>query len=103
MALTTIVTRDVPARFHGFLSSAMLEISPGVFVSPRMNKSVRNRIWDVLSDWHEQLNEGSLVMVWRDINETGVIGLAYLGVAPRTLVEVDGMWLTRRTKSQNAL
>lgn len=103
MALTTIVTRDVPPRFHGFLSSVMLEISPGVFVSPRMSKSVRNRVWDVLSDWHEQLNGGSVVMVWRDINETGGVGLAHLGVAPRTLVEVDGMWLTRRTRPQNVL
>lgn len=103
MALTMIVARDVPDRFRGFLSSVMLEISAGVFVSPRMSKSVRTRVWDVLSDWHRHLDSGSLVMVWRDANETGGVGLAHLGVPPRTLVEVDGMWLTRRSVSQKAL
>ena len=98
MALAMIVTRDVPDRFHGFLASVMLEVSAGVFVSPRMSKAVRNRIWDVLSGWYEQLGGGSVVMVWRDANETGGVGLAHLGTPPRTLIEVDGMWLTRRLK-----
>ena len=37
MALVMIVIRDVADRFRGFLSSVMLEVSPNVFVSPRMN------------------------------------------------------------------
>ncbi len=54
MALVMIVTRDVVDRFHGFLASVMLEIAPNVFVAPRMNKGVRERTWDVVSDWHGQ-------------------------------------------------
>lgn len=103
MALVMIVTRDVADRFHGFLSSVMLELAPGVFVSPRMSKGVRERVWGVIAEWHETLRCGSIVMAWRDAKETGGIGVAHLGVPPRELVEVDGMWLTRRSKPQNAL
>ncbi|WP_084217373.1 type I-E CRISPR-associated endoribonuclease Cas2e [Xenophilus azovorans] len=105
MALVMIVIRDVPDRFHGFLSSVMLEVSPNVFVSPRMNPSVRTRVWDVMSDWHRQEGRGSLVMVWRDLNAVGGVGIANLGDPPRKMVEVDGMWLVRRHPglSENAL
>lgn len=103
MALVAIVTRDVADRFHGFLASVMLEVAPNVFVAPRMNKGVRERVWGVVSDWHAQEPRGSLVMVWRDLNEVGGIGLAHLGTPPRELVEMDGMWLTRRRGSKKVL
>jgi CRISPR-associated protein Cas2 len=93
MALVMIVTRDVADRFHGFLASVMLEIS----------KRVRERTWSVISDWHQHLGTGSIVMVWRDLNEIGGIGIAHLGTPPRELVELDGMWVTRRSRHQNAL
>ena len=96
MALVMIVIRDVPARFHGFLSSVMLEVSPNVFVAPRMNPGVRTRVWKVMSDWHSHERQGSLVMVWRDLNAVGGVGIANLGDPPRELVEIDGMWLVRR-------
>lgn len=96
MALVTIVIRDVPDRFHGFLSSVMLEAAPNVFVSPRMNPGARNRIWDVMSDWHRHEGQGSLVMVWRDLEAVGGVGVANLGDPPRELIEVDGLWLVRR-------
>ncbi len=99
MALVMIVTRDVADRFRGFIASVMLEVAPSVFVSPRMSPGVRGRVWDVLSDWHRQEPRGSLVMVWRDLNTTGGVGLAQLGTPPRELVELDGMWLTRRMKT----
>ena len=97
MSLVVIVTRDVADRYRGFLASTMLEIAPTVYLSPRMNAGVRSRIWDVLSDWHGAEPRGSIVMVWRDVNETGSVGIANLGSPPRELVEMDGMWLTKRT------
>lgn len=60
MSLTVIVTRDVQARYRGFLGSAMLELAPGVYISPRMNQGVRDRVWEVISGWHAQLGDGSL-------------------------------------------
>lgn len=99
MALVMIVTRDVADRFRGFIASVMLEVAPSVFVAPRMSPAIRGRVWAVLTDWHHQEPRGSLVMVWRDLNATGGVGLAQLGTPPRELVEVDGMWLTRRKKA----
>lgn len=96
MALVTIVIRDMADRHHGFLSSVMLEVAPNVFVSPRMNPGVRERVWGVLSDWYTQEPQGSAVMVWRDAQATGGVGFANLGHPPRELVEADGMWVVRR-------
>jgi CRISPR-associated protein Cas2 len=95
MPLAVIVTRDVADRFRGFLASVMLEVAPTVYISPRMSKSVRERTWKVLTDWHDSEPRGSLVMVWRDNNETGGVGLAHLGEPPKELVEMDGMWVAR--------
>lgn len=97
MALVTIVTRDVPDRFRGFLASVMPEIATCTYVSPRMSKGVRQRIWQVLSDWYAHTQEGSIVMVWVDANATGGIGLAYLGEPEKELVELDGMWIVRKS------
>ena len=47
---TLVVTRDVEERHRGFLISVMLEIAPGVYVSPRMSQGVRERVWSVLTD-----------------------------------------------------
>ena len=96
MALVMIVIRDMANRFHGFLSSVMLEVAPNVFVSPRMNPGARERVWRVLSDWHAYEPQGSAVMVWRDLNAVGGVGVAHLGDPPRELIESDGMWLVRR-------
>lgn len=96
MALVMIVIRDMANRYHGVLSSAMLEVAPNVFVSPRMNPGARDRVWQVLVDWYAHEPQGSAVMVWRDLNAVGGVGIAHLGDPPRELVEADGMWLVRR-------
>lgn len=96
MALTVIVTREVADRYRGFLASVMLEVAPTVYISPRMNAGVRTRTWQVLSEWHNTEPRGSLIMIWRDLKETGGVGIATLGTPSRELVEVDGLWLTRR-------
>jgi CRISPR-associated protein Cas2 len=99
MALAVIVIRDMADRFHGFLSSVMLEVAPNVFVAPRMNQGTRERVWQVLTDWYGSAPQGSAVMVWRDLNAVGGVGIANLGNPPRELIEADGMWLVRRRAS----
>jgi CRISPR-associated protein Cas2 len=37
VSLTVVITRDVEMRYRGFLGSTMLEIAPGVYISPRMS------------------------------------------------------------------
>lgn len=97
MPLVMIVTRDVADRYRGYLGSLMLEVAPTVYISPRMNPGVRSRTWSVLCDWHKSEPQGSIVMVWRDVNATGGIGITTLGTPPRELVDVDGLWLVRKS------
>ena len=96
MSLTVVITRDVEMRYRGFLGSAMLEIAPGVYISPRMSKAVRERVWDVLRDWHAALGSGAIVMVWRDKTQPGHIAIETLGTPPKELLEADGLLLVRR-------
>ena len=95
MALVTIVTRDVADRFRGFLASVMLEAAPCTYVSPRMSKGVRERVWRVMTEWHTAEPRGSIVMIWRERDATGGVGLAHLGTPVKTLIEMDGMWIAR--------
>jgi CRISPR-associated protein Cas2 len=94
--MTVVVTSDVPDRFRGFLASCMLELAPGVYTSPRMNESVRLRVWQVLTDWWVHLRRGHIVMTWPEPSRVGGQGIAVLGVPDRFLVEVDGVFLSRR-------
>ncbi len=96
MPMTVIVVRDVADRFHGFLSSCMIEIAPGVYTAPTMTKGVRERVWRVMTDWFGTLGGGSIVMTWRDPTAPGHQGLATLGLPARTLVNADGVLLGKR-------
>lgn len=96
MALTVIITRDVEARYRGFLTSVMLEVAPGVYVSPEMTAGVRERVWSVMRDWWETLGNGSLVLVWRDTKAVGNLGLRMLGEPPKEIVDADGILLVKR-------
>jgi len=95
MALVTIVTRDVADRFRGFLGSVMLEVAPATYVSPLPSKGVRERVWTVMAEWHMAEPRGSIVMIWRDRQATGGVGLAHLGTPSKVLLEMDGMWIAR--------
>ena len=95
MPMTVVVTRDVPARFRGFLASCMLEIAPGVYTAPRMTKAVRERVWRVVSEWHAELGQGGVVMTWREQKLPGGQGIEVLGSPPKELLEHDGMFLVR--------
>lgn len=96
MALTMIVTRNVEARYRGFLTSVMLEVSAGVYVAPDMTKGVRERTWAVLNDWWLALGNGSIVLVWRDTSATGNLRIETLGEPPKDIVDADGILLVKR-------
>ena len=96
MPLTVVVTSNVEARYRGFLTSVMLEVAPGVYVSPNMSAGVRSRVWDVLTDWWDTLRNGSIVLVWRDQKAVGDIRIETLGEAPKEIVDADGVLLVKR-------
>ena len=94
--MTVVVTVNVEARYRGFLASAMLEIAPGVYTSPKMTSGIRERVWGVLTRWHDELDSGSIVMTWRDLAAVGEQRIRTLGEAPKTIVDADGIYLVRR-------
>ena len=97
MPLCLVVTRDVEMRYRGFLGSVMLELAPGVYASPRMSKAVRERVWDVVSDWYTTLARGGVVMTWRQAAAPGGLKVLTLGEPPKDLVEHEGSLLVRRS------
>jgi CRISPR-associated protein Cas2 len=96
MPMAVVITRDVEARYRGFLGSVMLELSAGVYAHPRFSPAVRKRIWDVLADWHGQLRQGSIVMTWSESAANGGMGLLTLGEPAKQIVAHDAMLLVRR-------
>ena len=94
MALTVLITRDVEDRYRGFLASAMLEMAPGVYASPSLNAKARDKIWAVLTDWHSQLQGGSIVLVYPDRQADGGMTVRHLGTPPRRALRLDGVLLT---------
>ena len=96
MPMVVVITRDVEARYRGFLGSTMLELAPGMYAHPRMSAGVRTRIWSVLADWHGQRRRGSIVMTWADSTANGGLGLASLGEPPKQIVPHDALLLVRR-------
>lgn len=93
--MTVVVTINVAARYRGFLASAMLEIAPGVYTSPNMTSGIRRRVWKVLSGWYEELQQGSIVMTWREPSAVGGQRIQVLGEAPKEIVDADGVYLVK--------
>lgn len=96
MSMTVVVTRNVSDRIRGFLASSMLELGPGVYSAPRLSVAVRERVWDVVSEWFLLEHEASMVMVWADAQVPGGQNVRVLGMPPVELVEIDGLIVTRR-------
>lgn len=103
MPMTVVVTRDVAERFRGFLASCMLEIAPGVYTAPRMNKAVRERVWSVLEEWFLELGGGGIVMTWQDASCVGGQGISILGSPRKDLYDHDGLFLVRREISEEEI
>ncbi len=96
MSMTVVVTREVPDRYRGFLSSVMLELAPGVYTAPRMTKAVRERVWDVLCGWAGELPTGAWVLLtWPDHRFPGGQAMLTMGAPVRHIYDHEGVFLTR--------
>lgn len=98
--MTVVVTRDVASRFRGFLASCMLEIAPGVYTAPRMNRRVRDQVWSVLREWYSELGGGSIVMTWKASQSECGQRVRTLGTPPIELCDFDGVILARKRESR---
>lgn len=97
-ALTLVITRDVDNRYRGLLRSTMVEVAAGIYVSPQINRDARERLWDVVERWHAALRRGCIIMIWRDTDASGHIGVRAVGETTRDLCDADGFILTRLKK-----
>jgi len=93
--MTVVVTRDVAARYRGFLASVMPEVAPGVYVASELTAGVRTRMWTVVSEWWSELPGGSVVCVWREPGSPGGLGLVMVGIPVLELADLDGVLAVR--------
>jgi CRISPR-associated protein Cas2 len=100
---TIVVTRNVPARYSGFLASCMLEVAPGVFLAPNMKRSVREQVWSVMQDWSGILPpDGGVVMFWPKRDAPSGLGMDMVGLPKKELISYEGLWLVvRRLTTQH--
>jgi CRISPR-associated protein Cas2 len=75
----------------------MLEIAPGVYTAPRMNKAVRERVWRVIEDWWGSVPGGSIILTWNDSAERGGQAVRTLGLPAVQLHDEDGLFLACRS------
>jgi len=101
MPMSVVIVRNAPDRFRGFLASCMLEAAPGIYSHPEMSRGVRERIWGVLEDWFVSANGASVVLLWADKSVHGGLGILTLGEPPRSLLDYDGVILSRLEHNQN--
>lgn len=101
MPMTVVVTRDVAQRTRGFLASCMLEVAPGVYISPQMNPAVRVRICEVLAGWMGDWGAG-IIVIWRDTKAPGGQGLLVYCLPTKDLQQHDGILLARRQVASKA-
>jgi CRISPR-associated protein Cas2 len=96
MPTTVVITNQVLERVRGFLASCMGEISPGVYVAPRMSPGVRERIWRVMEDWHHDCGERSVVMLWPELKQPGGLAIRSLGKPRYSMLRVGDLYLVQR-------
>ncbi len=96
MPLTVVVTSNAPGRVRGFLTSCACEIGPGIYTAPRMSQNVRERVWEVLTDWCTGIPSCTVLMTYPDPRRPGGQQVETIGL-PRTQVyDYGGVYLTRR-------
>lgn len=95
MPATTIITRNVPDRFRGFLASVACEVAAGVFVSGNMNRAVREQVWLVLRRWFPLGADYSIIMTWPDKQASAGLQVLTLGTPPYQVVDLQGVSIVR--------
>ncbi len=94
--MTIVVTRNVENRIRGFLASIMLEIAPGVYISPRLNTRVHEQMINVLKSYWMNLENQGIVVCWNDKKVPCGIGLFVMGSPPTSICDYDGLFLSMR-------
>ena len=87
-----IVLRNGSDRLRGFLSSSLIEIDSGVYLTNLESPRIRDKLWTVIEDWLE--GDGSAVMVFFDKSVPGRLAVRTVGLPHISLKVVDGLVLS---------
>jgi CRISPR-associated protein Cas2 len=88
MAMTVVVTENVPPRLRGRLAIWLLQVRAGVYVGD-VSRKIREMIWQQCETF---IDDGNIVMAWATNTESG-FDFQTLGENRRIPVELDGLRL----------
>jgi CRISPR-associated protein Cas2 len=74
----------------------MCEIAPGVYTAPRMTRAVRDRVWSVMEEWWQAVEEQAVLMTWPDPKLAGGQHVRTLGLPRQNLEDHHGVFLACR-------
>lgn len=95
MKYAVIALSGKPRRFSGFLHSVAMELAPGMFLAADFDRAAFDRVWRTLEEWHAHWPEGWIIAVLPAKKVRHPPELRALGVPPRTLIELDGLYLLK--------
>ena len=93
--MLVMILEKVPASLRGELTRWLIEPKTGVFVG-HVSALVRDRLWEKCI---KQRGDGGLIQIW-STNTEQRFDIRTWGDTDRTLIELDGLRLIRKTKSQ---
>lgn len=91
MAMTVLITTNVEDRYRGFIRSCMPEVDSGLYLSNSLSANARDRLWDILSEWHASLRNGSLILIYPDKKAPSGLQIRKLGGQNDKYVDLDGI------------
>jgi CRISPR-associated protein Cas2 len=93
--MVVMVLEKVPTSLRGELTRWLLEAKTGVFVG-NVSAMVRDRLWEKCV---QQRGDGGIIQIW-STNTEQRFAMRSWGDTQRQMVEFDGLWLVRKTKSK---
>jgi CRISPR-associated protein Cas2 len=90
--MLVMILEKVPSSLRGELTRWLIEPHPGVFVG-HVSALVRDKLWDKCAG---RLKEGGMIQIWSTNTEQRFAMRAW-GETGRELVDMEGLWLVRKT------
>ncbi|NJO64218.1 MAG: type I-E CRISPR-associated endoribonuclease Cas2 [Richelia sp. RM2_1_2] len=90
-----VITFAVKERYSGYFASCMNEVSTGVYVSTISPPPFREKLLDTINRWWEVYNEGSINVIWYDIQQPSKINFINYGEPKRELIPFQSLLLTK--------
>jgi CRISPR-associated protein Cas2 len=91
--MVIVVLENATPGQRGVMSRLTIELRAGVFVG-NINRRIREKLWErIAGEWN-----ANALMIFTTSNEQGYAALSH-GDTSREIVEIEGMVLTRFTRS----